>query len=252
VNFVAALLAFLFGGWLPFVTAIACVMLVSIGFAGNTIYIMSALISTAMISFGTQKVHVRNKLYLPILSSALVGTVAVIIFNYTAFTPFKDMMRYAAEFAITTLFSPFLAFLALPLMEKISRTTSEFTLVNLADINSMLMQKLAVEAPGTFHHSIMVGNMASAAAEAIGANSTLARTGGYYHDIGKLVHPEYFDENQTGRNVHDSLTPFESYRTISSHTIEGAELGKLHGLPSPVIYIIEQHHGTTTVELFYR
>ncbi|RLF03916.1 MAG: hypothetical protein DRJ64_07685, partial [Thermoprotei archaeon] len=89
------------------------------------------------------------------------------------------------------------------------------------------------------------------AAEAIGANPALAKAGGYYHDIGKLVNPQYFEENQTGHNPHRNLSPFESYRIIVSHTAEGVEIGKLHKLPKKILDIIQQHHGTSVVEYFY-
>ncbi len=252
INFVAALTAFLFTAWLSFASAIVCIALVSVGFSGNAIFFAAALLSSAVISFGMQKVHIKNRLYLPILYATVIGTITVLILNYILYTPGKDTLNYIAQFALSALFSPFLAYLVLPLSEKISHIASEFTIVDLADINSILLQKLAVEAPGTFHHSIMVGNMAAAAAESIGVDSELARVGGYYHDIGKLVHPEYFDENQTGRNVHEAISPFESYKIIASHPREGVELGKLHGLPKPIIDIIAQHHGTSVVEFFYR
>ena len=252
INFIAALSAFLFAGWLSFASVIVSISLISVGFSGNVIFFISAMLSAAIISFGMQKVHLKNRLYLPIVCATFVGMVIILIFNYILYTPSRDILNYSAQFALSSLFSPFLAYLVLPLAEKISHIASEFTIVDLADINSILLQKLAVEAPGTFHHSIMVGNMAAAAAESIGADSELARVGGYYHDIGKLVHPEYFDENQTGINVHDRISPFESFKIISAHTKEGVELAKLHHLPQPVIDIIRQHHGTSVVEFFYR
>ncbi len=252
VNFVAALLAFLFGEWVAFAASVTMVILCAVGFGGNVVFVVAATLAAAIIAFGTQRVHMRQRLYRPVLYAVVVGAFVVVVFNLILYTPPNDILRYAAEFGISTLFSPFLAFLALPLAERLSGLASDFTLTGLADVNSVLLQKLSVEAPGTFHHSILVGNMAASAAEAVGANAPLARVGGYYHDIGKLVNPEYFDENQTGLNPHDSLSPFESFRVIKEHIREGVEIARLHRFPKPVIDIIQQHHGTSVMEFFYR
>ena len=112
------------------------------------------------------------------------------------------------------------------------------------------MQK---EANGTFNHSIVVGNLAESCADAIGANSLLCRVGAYYHDLGKMVRPEYYIENQYGGdNKHDGLTPVMSAKIIKNHVIDGLKLAKEYGLPKKVSDFIPMHHGTTRVEYFYR
>jgi len=251
VLFIPVIITALFDDWLAFAASIATVLLVAIGFSGNTTFLAAYILSAAIVSFRARQVNLRNMLYRPVTYSMLAGLLAVAVFNLVMFTPAGDILKFVTEFGISAFMAPFLALIVLPLAEKVSRTASEFTLMDLSDINSILLRKLSIEAPGTFNHSILVGNTAAAAAEAIGANSVLARAGGYYHDIGKLVHPEYFDENQTGRNPHDSLSPFDSFRILSSHTREGVELGKLHKLPDVVLNIIEQHHGTTVMDFFY-
>lgn len=119
-------------------------------------------------------------------------------------------------------------------------------------MNHPLLKRLSLEAPGTYHHSIIVGNLAEAGAKAIGANTLLARVGAYYHDIGKVEKPEYFVENQMGaKSKHEKLTPSMSALILESHVKEGAEMAEEVNLPQAVIDFIRQHHGTTVMSYFY-
>jgi hypothetical protein len=146
----------------------------------------------------------------------------------------------------------FLAMGFLPLLEWASGRTTDLTLLELADLNRPLLKQLLVEAPGTYHHSIIVGNLAESAAEGIGANSLLARVGAYYHDIGKLRRPEFFAENQRqGGNPHDSLPPQASARIISRHVEDGVEMARMAGLPEVVVDVVREHHGTTRLSFFW-
>jgi len=124
--------------------------------------------------------------------------------------------------------------------------------MELSNPNQPLLRRLLLEAPGTYHHSTIVSNLAEAAAQAIGANPLLARVGGYYHDIGKLKRPSYFTENQLGGvNAHDHTDPYVSAAIITSHTRDGVALAKAYRLPEAVQQIIAQHHGNTPVMFFY-
>jgi len=126
-------------------------------------------------------------------------------------------------------------------------------LLELSDLNHPLLKRLAMEAPGTYHHSLMVGNMAEAAAEQIGANSLLARVGSYYHDVGKMNKPLYFSENQReGKNKHDEITPTMSSLVLIAHVKEGTELAREHRLNEPILQFIQQHHGTSLMPYFYQ
>src|SRR5690606_29305488 len=123
----------------------------------------------------------------------------------------------------------------------------------LADVSNPLLRRLSVEAPGTYNHSLQVATLAEAAAEAIGANSLLCRVGSYYHDIGKINKADYFVENQVdGVNRHINLSPSVSLLIIIGHVKDGVELAKEYNLPTVLIQFIQQHHGTTLVEYFYR
>ena len=136
--------------------------------------------------------------------------------------------------------------------EKIFGLVSDVSLLELSDTNSKLLKDLSNKAPGTFHHSLNVANLAEASANEIGANAMLVRVGALYHDIGKMKNPTYFTENQsTGINPHDELSSKESARIITSHVIDGIEIAKKYNLPDRVIDFIRTHHGTSLVYYFY-
>jgi putative nucleotidyltransferase with HDIG domain len=146
-----------------------------------------------------------------------------------------------------------LAMVLLPLLENVFNILTPQKLLELSDTGHPLLQKLLRGAPGTFTHSMQVGSLAENAAERIGADPLLARVGAYYHDVGKLYHPNYFIENQISRmNPHATLTPALSARIIKRHVKDGVELGREWNLPGEVLDMIAEHHGTTRIEYFYR
>ncbi|MDD2689227.1 MAG: HDIG domain-containing protein [Candidatus Omnitrophica bacterium] len=141
----------------------------------------------------------------------------------------------------------------LPVFEYLFRTVTNISLLELADFNHPLLQRMILEAPGTYHHSLVVGNMSESACTAVGANSLLARIGAYYHDIGKLHKPDYFSENQSlSESRHDNLSPTMSKLVIMNHVKEGIELAKKNRLNPRLIDFIIQHHGNSLVYYFYR
>jgi putative nucleotidyltransferase with HDIG domain len=124
--------------------------------------------------------------------------------------------------------------------------------MELAHPSQSLLRELLTKAPGTYHHSIMVGNLAERAAEAIGADTLLVRVGAYYHDVGKMLRPGYFVENQMyGPNIHDQLTPLASAQMIATHVTEGQSLARRYGIPARVRDFIPEHHGTRLASFFY-
>jgi putative nucleotidyltransferase with HDIG domain len=143
--------------------------------------------------------------------------------------------------------------LMLPLLEYLFKITTDISLLELLDLNQPLIKTLMITAPGTYHHSVIVGNLVEAAAETVGVNPLLGRVSSYYHDIGKLKMPDYFVENQASSiNKHDKLTPHMSSMIIVNHVKEGIELARHYKLPSSIIDIIQQHHGTTLITYFYQ
>ena len=141
----------------------------------------------------------------------------------------------------------------LPVFEGVFRITTPITWLELADLNHPLLKRMTLEAPGSYHHSLMVAQLAEAAAEAIDANAAMARVCSYFHDVGKLVKPEYFVENaRHGRNAHEDLAPTMSALIIIAHVKEGVDLALKHRLNREIIDVIQQHHGASTVYFFYR
>lgn len=158
--------------------------------------------------------------------------------------------RMLVIFAINAVILSF-AYILILIIEKIFGFTSAVTLVELSDINSPLLQRLAEEAPGTFQHSIQVSTIAAEAARAVGANTTLVRTGALYHDIGKLESPIYYTENQHGVNPHKDLDPVTSAKKIISHVTSGAQIASKFKLPPLVKSFIMEHHGKGMAKYFY-
>lgn len=148
--------------------------------------------------------------------------------------------------------SGFLVSGLLPLIERCFAVVTDVSLLQLSDGSHPLLQELVRRAPGTYTHSMTVATLAEPAAEAIGANPLLTRVGSYFHDIGKMLKPHYFIENQTGENRHDSLEPALSTLIIIGHVKDGIALAEQYRLPRPIVDFIQQHHGTTLVEYFYR
>ncbi|MDQ6809139.1 MAG: HDIG domain-containing protein [Verrucomicrobiota bacterium] len=141
----------------------------------------------------------------------------------------------------------------LPILEHLFRITTDISWLEASDLNHPLLRRMTIEAPGTYHHSLVVANLAEAAAEAIGANATLCRVCAYFHDIGKLAKPEYFTENMNfERNPHDDLAPTMSALIIIAHVKDGVDLALKHKLNQRIIDIIQEHHGTSLVYYFYK
>jgi putative nucleotidyltransferase with HDIG domain len=189
-----------------------------------------------------------------------VGTLAAVIVFITAValdflsqnSQLTDVFRNAALHAGITLVVGVLIQGLLPLIEKIFRIATSMTLLDYSDANQPLLKRLAMEAPGTFSHSLLIGSIAEVAAEAIGRNGLLCRVGAYYHDIGKINKPTYFAENEMGSfSRHKELSPAMSQLIIVGHVKDGIEMAKEYGLPAVLWQFIETHHGTTLVEYFY-
>ena len=152
---------------------------------------------------------------------------------------------------IGALISAVLSISLQPVLESLFNLVTPSKLMELSNPNQPLLRRLMIEAPGTYHHSMIVANLAEAAADEVGVDALLARVGAYYHDIGKLSRPQYFKENQVGENPHDHTEPQVSAAILTEHTRDGVELAKKHHLPDAIIDLILQHHGNTPVMYFY-
>ena len=198
------------------------------------------------------KVHRRSQFFFTSLmifiSNSLVYTGIVLIQE-------GDFSRFNLDYLGMFCAASILTLLAYPLIflfEKLFGLVTDVTLLELSDTNSSLLRKLAIYAPGTFHHSIMVANIAEEVVYELGGNPLLVRTGALYHDIGKIESALYFIENQkSGHNPHNELTYEESAQVLIKHVINGIELAKKHKLPEQIIDFIRTHHGTRLTEFFY-
>jgi hypothetical protein len=185
------------------------------------------------------------------IALANVATVAFIdMYRLELFTA-AGLHHIIAAFA-SGIFVGLLVSGLLPLFEQTFKVVTDISLLEYSDLNRPLLKNLMLSAPGTYHHSIMIGTLAESAAESIGVNPLLARVAAYYHDIGKMKKPEYFVENQSkGENRHDRLTPSMSSLIIASHIKDGMDLAKEQKLPTRITDILQQHHGTSLMTFFY-
>lgn len=163
-----------------------------------------------------------------------------------------QLLQDAGRLGVWTLLAGFLMTGLLPFIERSFGVLTDLSLLEVGDVAHPLLQELVRRAPGTYNHSINVASIGEAAAEAIGARGLLVRVGAYFHDIGKMLKPAYFVENQGQENRHESLVPAMSTLIIIAHVKEGAELARQYNLPRPIVDLISEHHGTTLVEYFYR
>jgi len=210
------------------------------------------IVAGSLACFSVKDVTHRYRFYRPML---------YVSFAYVVFIYFSESLKLSPSGSILSLcgyglFNGFISIILtmgiLPIFESGFNLTTDISLLELSDLNRPLLKRLSIEAAGTYHHSIIVGNLAEAGAKAIGAKSLLARVGAYYHDIGKVQKPEYFVENQMGaKSKHEKLTPSMSALILESHVKEGVEMAKEANLPQAVIDFIGQHHGTTLMSYFY-
>lgn len=202
--------------------------------------------------YSVRRVRQRHDFYRPMLYLCLTYAGSVYLIESLKLTPSAQLWPHVALAITNGFISPILTIGLLPLFETAFGITTDITLLELSDLNRPLLKRLALEAPGTYHHSIMIGTLAEDAAESIEGNSLLARVGSYYHDIGKMLKPEYFVENQLDAgNKHEKLTPTMSAIILEAHVKEGVELAMRNGLPKSIIEFITGHHGTGIMTYFY-
>lgn len=232
------------GFWTSFATAIY--------FDQSFIVFSIGIFTTVTATTAARNVHRRSSLYkaggcVAAVNILFAGIIA--IFNQPTLSILTGQLLSAL---ISATLATILTLLLIPLFEKCFRITTDITLLELSDMGHPLLQKMAIQAPGTYHHSLMVATLAQNAAETINANSLLVRVCAYYHDIGKMAKPEFFAENiQENNNPHDDLSPHMSALVIISHVKEGLALAKRHKLPTPILDAIEQHHGNGLIHYFY-
>ncbi|HKQ18763.1 MAG TPA: HDIG domain-containing protein [Candidatus Eisenbacteria bacterium] len=245
--------AILFGPALAFATTLTASLFTGVVFGlGLPFLTGSALAGIAAIASATG-VRRRTDFYRAMLVVALAYAVAIGAMGLVDGAR-ADVLLRRALWGVGAGFASVLAVtILLPLLESLFSVTTDITLLELADLNRPILRRLMLEAPGTYHHSLVVGSLAEAGAAAIGGNPLLARVGAYYHDIGKIDKAEYYVENQSNaRSRHEKLSPTMSCLIIESHVREGAEIARKEKLPRAILDAIQEHHGTTLMSFFYQ
>jgi len=224
------------------------------GFLGDfdlsvvAIMLLTGILASGMVS----RPHHRSTIILAGLAVSIVSLFIIFSVGILSREDVYRMLYNGMYGAIGGILSAVLTIGTLPFFETTFDIITPVKLLELSNPNQPILRRLLIEAPGTYYHSILVGNLAEAAAEDIGANPLLCRVGSYYHDIGKLKRPYFFKENQiTNDNPHDKITPNLSALVITSHVKDGIEIAEKSKLPSAVIRVIEEHHGNTLVAYFY-
>jgi putative nucleotidyltransferase with HDIG domain len=222
------------------------------GYEFNTIF--TTLITGVFSILAVRRVRSRNWIFKAILFLAAGYLATITATAFLRLTPFSQVLLNLRDgILINALLCPIFTYGLMVIFEYLFDLTTDATLLELSALNRPLLRELALQAPGTYHHSIVVGTLSEAAAEAIGANSLLARVGAYYHDIGKTEMAEYFVENQRGgKNPHEKLSPNMSLLVIVNHVKRGMEIAEENDIPKEVRDFIPQHHGTNLISYFYK
>lgn len=226
----------------------------NVGFiiSGEMNYLVTSLASGLVSVFCIRKATQRSSLTRAGLLIAGINIFSAMVLGLVYRNSADFILKNATWGILNGFVSAILTIGMLPFLESFFDITSYFKLMELSNPNQPLLKKLLVEAPGTYHHSVIVGNLAESAADEIEANSLLARVGAYYHDIGKLKRPYFFTENQEAyKNIHDDMEPSLSALVIASHVKDGVDTAKKYKLPKKIVDIINQHHGTGLIKYFY-
>ncbi len=215
-------------------------------------FMIYLLISGLVACFSSQTIRTRLSLYRPMIYIGLANILTILFIDLYINKKGINFL-YLGEGFLNSAISSVAVGVLLPFLERLFDFTTDLTLLELGNLNLPIFKEMSLTSPGTFHHSVVVGNLAEAGASSIGADPVLARVGAYYHDIGKMKKADYFIENQLGaKNPHDNLKPQMSVLVIVSHVKEGIDMAKAMNLPRKLMDIIAEHHGTTLVELFYK
>jgi putative nucleotidyltransferase with HDIG domain len=217
----------------------------------NFEYMVATTAACSLGVFSVRDIKKRSQFFF-ITPGIVFLTYGLVIFGF-AISRFSGLENFMSDMFFVAVNSVFILFTypLILLFEKLFKLTTDFTLLELSDTNLPLMKELMSKAPGSFHHSLQVANLAESAASDIGANSLLCRVGAMYHDIGKMVKPEYFIENQVKRNEHDKLKPRMSALVIKAHVSEGVKIAHEYSLPKVVVDFITTHHGTSLIRYFH-
>ncbi|MGE5577544.1 MAG: HD family phosphohydrolase, partial [Syntrophothermus sp.] len=244
------LIALLLDSRLAMLTTVVLALFVGIVTGNDMRYVVVALVGGLVAVYSVSKISQRGDL---VRAGVYTGLANFVTIGALAALQSEAPSLLENVFGLVNgILSSIFAIGSLPYLESLFGITSSVRLLELSNPNQPLLKRLLLEAPGTYHHSIIVGNLAEAAGEAVGADPLLVRVGAYYHDVGKIRRPYFFAENQlTWENPHDKIAPSLSTLIITSHVKDGVEMAREQNLPRPIVDIIQQHHGTDLVRYFY-
>jgi len=255
IAILAMLASMLFDFEMAVISTVVTVLLAAVYTGFGMPFVLVSLVAGVVAAHSVREVRHREDFYLSGIWVVAAYALSILIADISNARLGLATLTRCGWGGLNAIVSMGIVVVALPLFERGFKVTTDITLLELADMNKPLLRKMAMSSPGTYHHSIVVGNLAEAAAKAIGANGLLARVASYYHDIGKLVGPGYFVENQQGLEPDDSkhtgLKPKVSSLVIRAHVKDGVELAEKERLPEPLIDVIREHHGTSVMEYFY-
>ena len=253
ITVAAMVITIMFDGFVGLIATFSMIFLIGTQIGNNVEFMITSLFTSIMGIYTVGNLRRRSQLFTAIF--VLIGCSTLAIIGQGLFKGYDwQIMSYdMMNLLLLSVLSPILTYGLIGILEISFGITTNLTLIELLDFQQPLLKRLQQEANGTFNHCVVVGNLAEACADSIGANSLLCRVGAYYHDIGKMLRPEYYIENQYGgENKHDKLTPVMSAKIIKSHVSDGLLLAKEYSLPNIVSDFIPMHHGTSRVEYFYR
>lgn len=246
------LLTLLINYKISIVISILNVIVISIATGFDAQVMMLGVISSILGATLLKKMQQRNELLYSTLYLSIVGVIITVSTGILISSNLREVLIKSGITFIGGVLSGIFALGILPFLEGTFNEVTTLKLLELSNPNHPLLKKLLMEAPGTYHHSMLVANLAEMASEEVGANSVIVRIGSYYHDVGKTERPYFFGENQMGgENPHNHMTPNLSAKIIISHVKDGIELARKHNLPKVIQDIIGEHHGTTLVKYFY-
>ncbi|MBS1552569.1 MAG: HDIG domain-containing protein [Bacteroidetes bacterium] len=246
------LLTIIFDSRLAFYTVTVICFFVAVIRGGDYPILFISFCGSVLAIFSERDIKIRTQIFRSFFFILIGYLMSILAVNLLRIEDTQKLWMKLMFGGINAIMSPIVAYGFLIFYERVFKITTDLTLLELSDFNHPLLKELSSKAPGTFHHSIIMGNLSEAAAEAIHANQILARVGCYYHDVGKLLKPQYFIENQLDQNnKHNELNPGISTKIIISHVKDGMDLAKKYKLPQKIIDFIPMHHGTTLVSYFY-
>lgn len=247
----AMLLTIIFDSRVAVYAIIIICLLVSAVRGGDYDILIPNFAASVLVVYSVRDIKKRSQIFVSMIYILIGYFIAIIAIGLERYDDFNVIKNQIIGAGLNAILSPILAYGLLIFYEKVFRVATDLVFLEMSDFNNPLLRDLSSKAPGTFHHSIIMGNLSEQAAKEIGANQILARVGCYYHDIGKIVNPDYFIENQMDSNKHEELNPSLSAKMIIAHVKNGIKLAERYRLPKEIIDFIPMHHGTNLVSYFY-